>query len=50
MPIPNIIVTNKKSPQLVKAKLRAYERESDDIELMFNPTDISFPVPYNGKV
>lgn len=42
MPIPNIIDTHQKSPQLVKAKLRAYERESDDIELMFNPTDISF--------
>jgi hypothetical protein len=42
MATPNIIVPNKKSPQLVKAKLVAYNGESDNIELMFNPTDISF--------
>ncbi|MGB3641729.1 MAG: hypothetical protein WBA39_29755 [Rivularia sp. (in: cyanobacteria)] len=42
MTTPSIIVTNKKSPQLVKAKLKAYNGESEDIELMFNPTDISF--------
>lgn len=42
MATPSIIVTNKKSPQLVKAKLMAYNGESENIELMFNPTDISF--------
>lgn len=42
MTTPSIIVTKKKSPQLVKAKLKAYNGESEDIELMFNPTDISF--------
>lgn len=42
MTTPSITVPNKKSPQLVKAKLKAYNGESEDIELMFNPTDISF--------
>ncbi len=42
MTTPSINTPNKKSPQLVKAKLKAYNGEAEDIELMFNPTDISF--------
>ncbi|MDZ8026145.1 MAG: hypothetical protein RMZ69_03025 [Nostoc sp. ChiQUE01a] len=42
MATPAIIVTQKRKPQLEKAKLMAYNGESDDIELMFNPTEISF--------
>ncbi|MEH2041879.1 CIS tube protein [Nostoc sp.] len=42
MPSPAIIVIQKLQPQLEKAKLIAYNGEAPDIELMFNPTDISF--------
>ncbi|MEH2327950.1 CIS tube protein [Nostoc sp.] len=42
MPSPAIIVIQKLQPQLEKAKLIAYNKEAPDIELMFNPTDISF--------
>ncbi|MCC5645337.1 hypothetical protein LC607_20790 [Nostoc sp. CHAB 5824] len=42
MPSPAIIVIKKLQPQLEKAKLIAYNKEAPDIELMFNPTDISF--------
>ncbi|MEH2339937.1 CIS tube protein [Nostoc sp.] len=42
MPSPAIIVIQKLQPQLEKAKLLAYNKEAPDIELMFNPTDISF--------
>ncbi|MBG1266063.1 CIS tube protein [Nostoc sp. WHI] len=42
MASPAIIVIQKRQPQLEKAKLVAYNGEAPDIELMFNPTDISF--------
>jgi hypothetical protein len=42
MSIPAIIITKQKAPQLQKAKLRAYNNEAPDIELMFNPEEISF--------
>ncbi|MCC5652698.1 hypothetical protein LC609_23390 [Nostoc sp. XA013] len=42
MTSPAIIVIQKRQPQLEKAKLIAYSGEAPDIELMFNPTDISF--------
>jgi hypothetical protein len=42
MASPAIIVIQKRQPQLEKAKLVAYNAEAPDIELMFNPTDISF--------
>ncbi|MBD2514364.1 hypothetical protein H6G93_04955 [Nostoc sp. FACHB-973] len=42
MTTPSIIVTKKRKPQLEKAKLVAYNGEAEDIELMFNPTEISF--------
>ncbi|MFN6518720.1 MAG: hypothetical protein RMY29_030100 [Nostoc sp. CreGUA01] len=42
MATPAIIVTQKRQPQLEKAKLVAYNNEAPDIELMFNPTDVSF--------
>ncbi|MFB2769533.1 hypothetical protein ACE1AT_09615 [Pelatocladus sp. BLCC-F211] len=42
MTTPTIITPQKKTPQLVKAKLIAYNSEADNIELMFNPTEISF--------
>jgi hypothetical protein len=42
MPTPAIIVTQKRKPQLEKAKLIAYKNEAPDIELMFNPTEVSF--------
>ncbi|OUL28328.1 hypothetical protein [Nostoc sp. 106C] len=37
-----IVIPQKKNPQLEKAKLVAYNSEAPDIELMFNPTEISF--------
>ena len=37
----SIIAPKQNSPQLVKAKLIAYKGEAPDIELMFNPTEIS---------
>ncbi|MBN3895948.1 MAG: hypothetical protein HWQ41_11980 [Nostoc sp. NOS(2021)] len=42
MASPAIIVIQKRQPQLEKAKLIAFNGEAPDIELMFNPTDISF--------
>ncbi|MEH1856364.1 MAG: hypothetical protein V7L11_32915 [Nostoc sp.] len=42
MASPAIIVIQKRQPQLEKAKLVAYNGEAPDIELMFNPTDITF--------
>ncbi|MEH2067389.1 MAG: hypothetical protein V7K47_04325 [Nostoc sp.] len=42
MATPAIIVTQKRQPQLEKAKLVAYNGEAPDFELMFNPTEISF--------
>ncbi len=39
---PRFIEPQKRQAQLVKAKLKAYNGESDDIEFMFNPTEISF--------
>ncbi|MBW4448465.1 MAG: hypothetical protein KME38_16760 [Spirirestis rafaelensis WJT71-NPBG6] len=36
------IIIHKVKPQLQKAKLIAYDNEAKDIELMFNPTEISF--------
>jgi Contractile injection system tube protein len=40
--IPQVISPSEKSPKLQKAKLIAYEKEASDIELMFNPDEISF--------
>ncbi len=42
MPIPQVISFSQKSAQLQKAKLIAYNKEAPDIELMFNPEEISF--------
>lgn len=42
MASPSIIAPQKKKAQLEKAKLVAFNGEAPDIELMFNPTDISF--------
>lgn len=42
MTSPAIIVIHKRKPELEKAQLQAYNKEAPDIELMFNPTDISF--------
>jgi hypothetical protein len=39
---PTFIEPQKRQPNLTKAKLKAYDTESDDIEFMFNPTEISF--------
>jgi hypothetical protein len=39
---PRFVEPQKLKPQLEKAKLKAYNGESDDIEFMFNPTEISF--------
>ncbi|MEH2058448.1 MAG: hypothetical protein V7K97_20300 [Nostoc sp.] len=49
MATPAIIVIEKRQPQLEKAKLVAYNGEAPDIELMFNPTDISFARTVNWK-
>jgi hypothetical protein len=40
--VPTVITPQKKKAQLEKAKLVAYNSEAPDIELMFNPTEISF--------
>jgi Contractile injection system tube protein len=42
MSSPKVISPNQKSAQLQKAKLIAYNKEAPDIELMFNPDEISF--------
>jgi Contractile injection system tube protein len=39
---PKPIEPQKRQPQLKKAILKAYNNESDDIEFMFNPTELSF--------
>jgi hypothetical protein len=39
---PTFIEPQKRKPQLEKAKLKAYDQGTDDIEFMFNPTEISF--------
>ncbi len=39
---PTFIEPQKRKPQLEKAKLKAYDSGSDDIEFMFNPMEISF--------
>jgi len=39
---PRFIEPQKLKAQLEKAKLKAYNGESDNIEFMFNPTEISF--------
>lgn len=39
---PTFIEPQKKQAKLEKAKLKAYNGESDDIEFMFNPTELSF--------
>ncbi len=36
------ITSQNRQPQLKKAMLKAYKNESDNIEFMFNPTEISF--------
>lgn len=38
----SIVTPQKRQPQLEKAKLKAYNGEAPDIELMFNPSQISF--------
>lgn len=42
MPSPSVISPQKRQPQLEKAKLKAYNNEAPDIELMFNPSEITF--------
>jgi Contractile injection system tube protein len=42
MDVPKIIEPDKKSSELKKAILKARKNEGDDIELMFNPEEISF--------
>jgi hypothetical protein len=42
MSSPKVISIGEKSPKLQKAKLIAYKKEASDIELMFNPDEISF--------
>ncbi|MBD2343793.1 CIS tube protein [Anabaena subtropica] len=42
MTVPAFFIPQKLQPQLEKAKLVAYNGEADDIELMFNPTEITF--------
>ncbi|MEH2240504.1 CIS tube protein [Nostoc sp.] len=49
MASPAIIVIQKRQPKLEKAKLVAYNGEAPDIELMFNPTDISFSRTVNWQ-
>lgn len=39
---PTFVEPQKRQAQLQKAKLIAYNGEADDIEFMFNPTEISF--------
>lgn len=39
---PTFIEPQKRQAQLEKAKLKAYDQGVDDIEFMFNPTEISF--------
>ncbi|WP_211293077.1 CIS tube protein [Brunnivagina elsteri] len=39
---PTFIEPQKRHAKLEKAKLKAYNGESDDIEFMFNPTELSF--------
>lgn len=39
---PLFIESQKRQAGLTKAKLKAYNNESDDIEFMFNPTELSF--------
>jgi len=49
MPSPSVISPQKLQPQLEKAKLKAYNGEADDIELMFNPSEISFSRTVNWQ-
>lgn len=38
----SVATPQKRQPQLEKAKLKAYNGEAPDIDLMFNPSEISF--------
>lgn len=49
MPSHKIITPQKRQPQLEKAKLKAYNGEAPDIELMFNPSQISFSRTVNWQ-
>ncbi|MEH2253064.1 CIS tube protein [Nostoc sp.] len=49
MPSPSVITPQKRQPQLEKAKLKAYNGEAPDIELMFNPHEISFSRTVNWQ-
>ncbi|MEH1905634.1 CIS tube protein [Nostoc sp.] len=49
MPSPSVISPKKLQPQLEKAKLKAYNGEADDIELMFNPSEITFSRTVNWQ-
>ncbi|MBD2726641.1 hypothetical protein H6G96_09935 [Nostoc sp. FACHB-892] len=49
METPDIIEIEKLKSTLEKAKLIAYNGEAPDIELMFNPTDISFTRTVNWE-
>ncbi|MEH2387880.1 MAG: hypothetical protein V7K14_19305 [Nostoc sp.] len=49
MPSPSVISPKKLKPQLEKAKLEAYNGEAEDIELMFNPSEISFSRTVNWQ-
>ncbi|WP_228059922.1 CIS tube protein [Plectonema radiosum] len=49
MPSHKVITPQKLQPQLEKAKLKAYNGEAPDIELMFNPSEISFTRSVNWQ-
>ncbi|MGB3652000.1 MAG: hypothetical protein WBA41_12420 [Rivularia sp. (in: cyanobacteria)] len=49
MPNHKVITPQKLQPQLEKAKLKAYNGEAPDIELMFNPSQISFSRTVNWQ-
>lgn len=49
MPSHKVITPQKRQPQLEKAKLKAYNGEAPDIELMFNPSQISFSRTVNWQ-
>ncbi|RUS92558.1 hypothetical protein DSM106972_098740 [Dulcicalothrix desertica PCC 7102] len=49
MPSPSVVTPQKRQPQLEKAKLKAYNGEAPDIELMFNPSEISFSRTVNWQ-
>ncbi|MBR8840245.1 MAG: hypothetical protein DSM106950_41215 [Stigonema ocellatum SAG 48.90 = DSM 106950] len=49
MPNPSVVAPQKRKADLEKAKLMAYNGEAPNIELMFNPTEISFSRTVNWE-